>query len=233
MPMKIGNLTTVILLCTLFAGCQRDSTLPPSTGNAILKSAVVDTNPRELFYRLTPPCSAGSHFLPAPDDAIEYVWLFGAYNNGRHEENVLIEKNGKSVRLRAFWHLRSGDLVCCDTEIDFDEFKKLQSKLLDEQIFHLPNLSPDVSHAMTYWLKFSDGSDNHESCAYCIDLDLPGGNTDDQTSATRWKNTVSTILSMRLLAKSELRNSGFDEQGNVEWGGEIIPESEITSDFFN
>ena len=158
-------LTSSLMLCLIFASCSFTDGERPST-------LLDDVKPADLFYRLTPPCSAGNHFLPPPEATTEYVWLFGAYNNGRHEENVLVEKNGESIRLRAFWHLNSGDLVCCDTKIDGDEFTKLQSDLMADKVLDLPNIAPSVSHAMTYWLKFSDGTNNHESCAYCIDLSL-------------------------------------------------------------
>lgn len=234
--MNIENLLRYItLFCVVLVGCHQNDATPHQTAvSQSPKSAIVDLSSKELFYRLTPPCSAGDHYLHIPDETPEYVWLFGANNNGRFEVNVLIERNAESVRLRAFWHKHSGKLYCCDEEISFEQFEQLQSELVKENIVELPNLAPDVTHSMTYWLKYRDETHQHEACGYGIGLDLPGlFNKQEQPLANHWKNCISTILRSRSFGKSNLRRAGFDEQGNVRWDGESMPESEIPSDFFD
>jgi len=199
----------------------------------VTQSTIVDGDPSKLFYSLTPPVSSGDHYLKISGNASDYVWLFGAYNNGRREENVLIEKTPEAIRLRAWWYTSSDKMWCLESELSDREFHELLQGLKSNNAFDLPNLMPDVSHAMTYWVKIKNNSDKHEACAYYIDqapeTTIFGR---DKEFALNWSNVVSTILGMRTRESMQIRPAKFDKNGNVYWNLPV-PDGLDTSDAFD
>lgn len=214
-----------VMACSLLVGCQRQDAVVPR------QSRIVDTAPRSLFYSHVPPCSRGDHILKIEQVNTDFVWLFGAYNNGRHEENVLIEKTPGGARLRAFWHDQFGDFYTVDLEIEKSEFTSLITEISESDAFVLPNLDPPVSHGMTYWIKLKSGTEAHEACAYCVDIeeDVPLiFNREEQAMAANWKSVVGSILKTRGSDPSKLRHSDFDDNGNIKWDGKLVSEAGST-----
>lgn len=196
------------------SGCnqQQDARVPEST--------IVKTDAKTLFYQRAPECSSGDHYLKLPGDSADYVWLFGAYNNGRREENVLITRTSDSVRLQAWWLNRAGKMWCMDTFLSNSEFDTLLKTIDSNNVFELPNMDPLVSHAMTYWVKIKIGDKQHEACAYYVDRVQDTqvfDNPSDKDHAINWSHVVSELLRTRRLRFSAVRPATFDKDENVVW----------------
>lgn len=205
---SIRSLLIATMLIALLAGLCLFAVRPLSVVNHGDPAAIVD--------QLLPPISKGDHYLSPSPSSKKSVWLFGAFNNGRKEENVLIEKNGKDVRYRAYWLNADGKLWCLDLTLTVNDWNALISKLQNERIERLPNLVPDVSHAMTYWLKFDNGNSKHEACVYAIEwLDslFPG----EKRYANNWKAIIDCLLLIREQHPAKIRSAKFLPNGSIDW----------------
>ncbi len=49
------------------------------------------------------PTFSAKHHLQVPAGATESIFLFGAFNNGRLEENILVARVGGETTLEAWW----------------------------------------------------------------------------------------------------------------------------------
>lgn len=179
------------------------------------RSNIVRGNPKEIADSLIPPISKGGHYLKPPNTPAEYIWLFAAYNNGRKEINVLVEKDAGIVRYRAFWLNYDSKLWCLDVNLSGAQWDTIMSILENEHALKLPNLVPRVSHAMTYRLKLRLRNEEHESCAYGIEY------TDlfrtEQFYAEEWQRVVYGLLSFREKFPDEIRSADFVTDGMVDW----------------
>ena len=150
---------------------------------------------------------------------MQFVWLFGAYNNGRKEENVLVENDGQTVRCRAYWLNSDGKLWSLDVSLPNSDWNGLLSQLQKERADTLPNLVPDVSHAMTYWLELDTSAMKHEACIYGMDLiDTFPLFSGDQRYAMNWKTIIDQMLQFREKYPDRIRSANFSTDGTIDWG---------------
>ena len=181
-------------------------------------SVAVTGDPQEIVNGLLPPVSKGDHYLEPSATTVESVWLFGAYNNGRKEENVLIENDGKNIRYRSYWLNSDGNLWCLDITLTNKDWTNLIANLENERFNKLPNLIPDVSHATTYWMKFDLGKTKHQACVYGIELmDTFPMFRGNQKSANNWKTIIDCVLRIRENHTDEIRSADFLPDGTVDW----------------
>lgn len=179
------------------------------------RSNIVRGDPKEIADSLLPPISKGEQYLKPPNSPAEYVWLFAAYNNGRKEINVLVEKNAEIIRYRAFWLNSDYQLWCLDVKISGPQWDSLVSILQNEHASKLPNLVPQVSHAMTYRLNLRFRNEEHEACAYGIDD--PSLFKTERNYAEDWRRVVYALLMFREKFPDEIRSVDFDADGMVDW----------------
>lgn len=193
------------------------------------RSTIIHGNPKEIADSLLPPVSKGDHYLKVPNPPTQYVWLFGAYNNGRKEENVLVENDGQIVRYRAFWLNSDHNLWCLDVSLANAEWKALTSDLKKEHVSQLPNLVPHFSHAMTYRLKLDLENEQHEACAYGIEsmheFDMSRA---DKRYVNNWRNTISKLLAFRETFGDQIRSASFTLEGTVDWNSTQETDASLT-----
>jgi len=195
-------------------------------------SVAVAGDPQEIVNGLVPPISKGDHYLKPSASTVEFVWLFGAYNNGRKEENALVENDGENIRYRSYWLNSDGKLWCLDVALTNVEWTNLSAKLKDERVATLPNLVPNVSHAMTYWLKFDAGKTKHDACVYGIELmDTFSMFRGDQKYASNWRTIVDCLLQIRENHTDKIRSAEFLPDGTVDWNSSKDSDAQTTEIF--
>lgn len=199
-------LLTLIAIVVGFCGCNNSK---PAVRN--------EADPHEIVDRLLPPISKGEHYLKHSASSVESVWLFGAYNNGRREVNVLVESDGQNVRCRSFWLNRDGKLWCLDIALSNAEWDNLITTLESERVDSLPNLVPDISHAMTYWLKYDVGDASHEACVYGLKRLNSFSKWRRDPYAENWKTIVDCLLELRKKYPERICATDFSPDGSVDW----------------
>ena len=225
MPKKSFTIRWLLVLTTLIAvvvaTCSYfyspPTVAPPNTVEP--PQTVIDQNdPQEIVDMLLPPISKGDHYLEPAASSVESIWLFGALNNGRREENVLIENDGQNVRYRSFWLNSDGKLWCLDVALSNAQWNELINKLRSERVEKLPNLVPDISHATIYWLKYDAANVQHEACVYGISLmDLFPLFESEQKYVNNWKTIIDCLLQIREEYQEEIYSAEFLDDGTVDW----------------
>ena len=182
-------------------------------------SCAVAGDPKNIVEGLLPPVSKGGHYLKPSASSTQFVWLFGAYNNGRKEEHVLIENDGQKVRYRSYWLNSDGKLWCLDISLANTDWNLLLSELRGERADTLPNLVPNLSHGMTDWLELDAGAMRHEACIYGLDAaDTFPLFRGDQRYAKNWKTIIDGMLQLRRNYPDSIRSASFSSDGTVDWG---------------
>ncbi len=128
---------------------------------------------------------------------------------------MLVENDAGEIRYRAFWLNSDGKLWCLDEKLSGPQWESLMSILQSEHASKLPNLVPQVSHAMTYRLKLRLRNEEHEACAYGIDA--PYLFQTERIYAEEWRRVVYALLSFREKFQDAIRIADFTEDGMVDW----------------
>lgn len=165
------------------------------------------------------PVFGGRQLLQVDPNATEVVFLFGAFNNGRLEENIRIQKVGDKVALDAWWMTWRYpiELLALHHTMTEDEIKDIWTRLDAAGAFQLTDQSRQMSHAMTYWLKVGRGGKTHRAKVYGIGWRVSttvfgdGGKLDPG-----WERTVFAILSLRDKFAHLIRPVAFAKDGSVD-----------------
>lgn len=189
-------------------------------------SIVGSASPSELFGMLTPPISKRGQFLKVPGSPSQYIWLVAVVGNGQKELNVLIENDGAKIRLRFWWLNSDQRLWCMDVDLSDRDWNLIVAKLKENHVESLPNIVPDVTHGMAYWIKTELNGVSHEACAYCLFMiDELSLLPEDERFARHWIEIVDELLELRVGLSQHIRPVKFDREGRVDW--EAIVEQDI------
>lgn len=165
------------------------------------------------------PTFEEKHHLQVPGHASESIFLFGAYNNGRNEENILIARAGGKVTLEAWWMDWQGpiELWSLRHTVSEEEFEALWKALEGAKCFDLTDEFRNMSHAMTYWVDLKKGAKSHRSKAYGLgwygSTTVVGGGGEISPG---WVTTVATILGLRERYAHLIRPASFRPDGSIE-----------------
>ena len=199
-----------------FIGCSQSSELPS------YPTVQIEGDASAIFFSLLADIYPPERYLTPSQESREYILLCGKYNNGAKEQCILIERQDDTVRLRAWWYGRTGDVWCIDIALSDARLDELWSVLETNEAFDLPNLYPDVSHGMTYLLQIQRGEEFHESLGYHVDdVASPEMFGPDQKMASNWSIIVANVLALRKINEEALTPTEFDENGCVKWGAPV------------
>ncbi|MEQ8790526.1 MAG: hypothetical protein RIC55_29790 [Pirellulaceae bacterium] len=150
------------------------------------------------------------------------VSLYGVYNNGPAEENVLVEKLDDKVRLRAWWATPCNDVWLIDASLSNSDLDRLWKTLHEQHAFDLEDESRGMSHAMTYWLTLKQGGRQHQAKVYGVgwfgSTTTFGG---DSPISSEWFSVVAAILQLRGQLAHLVRPAGLPSDGRSVWTGNI------------
>ena len=165
----------------------------------------------------------GKRLLVSSPDATEVISLYGTYNNGGPEENILIEKLGDKIRFRAWWVTEMGDVWLIDGDVPKTILDQLWETLENNKVFELQNESRDMSHAMHYWLALKKDGQEHSANAYGVGWYSTTTIRGSEVSP-EWEQVVSTILSSRGSIAHEIRPAGFTGSQSGVFTGKVTGE---------